>query len=224
MVLIIIMAIISIVTTFFTYACDLLKLWELIPIIMLAIPSYSIIKKRMPIKIYLCWETFLFAIRYYIGIFIVKKRSDLITLPITVDQLIFKQFTGIITIGLFYVWIMYLFVYCYRTINRRLMRNKELKDFESMPTVTKCNAAFMFTAFIALIGIIVYNSGFKISNGIGIAVCICALVTIMVCYELMVSMRITEVKNKILDKDYQESLGGLDEGGEDTGRVDNVDG
>lgn len=141
MILSIVMGFIFIAITFLAYASNILFLWELIPLALLLLPVYLYCRKRKVLNVYFAIGTIYTGARFYMNMLLSKQHADKILLPISIDQQIVRQFTGMTVIISLFIWYTYILYATLISINdiytkaesyEELLVNKKIQIFKNL--------------------------------------------------------------------------------------------
>ena len=141
MMLSIIIGFIFITVTFLAYASNILFLWELIPLALLLLPIYLYCRKRKVLNVYFAVGTIYTGARFYMNMLLSKQHADKILLPVSIDQQIIRQFTGLTVIIALFIWYTYILYATLISINdiytkaescRELLSNKQIQIFKNL--------------------------------------------------------------------------------------------
>lgn len=150
----IISAIIFLVVAFFSYATNLTEWYEFIPFAFLLLPPYLYVRNIKIVNVFFLIGTLFTGVRFYTNWLLVKHQYGLVVAPVTMDQPIVRQFTGLVVILVLYVWYMYIFYACATTIRElikssetyeKLVKNNRISRYINMFTMT---TLVMFAYFI----------------------------------------------------------------------------
>lgn len=154
MILSIVIGFIFITITFLAYASNILFLWELIPLALLLLPVYLYCRKRKVLNVYFAVGTIYTGARFYMNMLLSKQHADKILLPISIDQQIIRQFTGMTVVISLFIWYTYILYATLVSINdiytkaesyEELSVNKQIRIFKNL---------FKSTAVVVLLEII----------------------------------------------------------------------
>lgn len=141
MILSIVIGFIFITVTFLAYASNILFLWELIPLALLLLPVYLYCRKRKVLNVYFAVGMIYTGARFYMNMLLSKQHADKILLPISIDQQIIRQFTGMTVIIALFIWYTYILYATLITINdiytkaesyEELVSNKKIQIFKNL--------------------------------------------------------------------------------------------
>ena len=141
MILSIVIGFIFITITFLAYASNILFLWELIPLALLLLPVYLYCRKRKVLNVYFAIGTIYTGARFYMNMLLSKQHADKILLPISIDQQIIRQFTGMTVIMSLFIWYTYILYATLVSINdiytkaesyEELAANKKIQIFKNL--------------------------------------------------------------------------------------------
>ena len=141
MIISIVMGFIFIAVTFLAYASNILFLWELIPLALLLLPVYLYCRKRKVLNVYFAVGTIYTGARFYMNMLLSKQHADMILLPISIDQQIIRQFTGMTVIISLFIWYTYILyatlisindIYTKAEVYEELLANKRIQIFKNL--------------------------------------------------------------------------------------------
>lgn len=154
-----ILAILFLVISFMSYANNILAWYELIPFAFMFLAPWLYCRNKKVYNVYLACATMMTGIRFYTNYLMFSAHPDKIVLPITFDQPIIKQFTGLGVVIVLYVWYMYIFYASYSTIKSvvndvktydSLIRNSKITRYINLFSST---TVLMFMYIISMIWI-----------------------------------------------------------------------
>ena len=154
MIVSIVMGFIFITVTFLAYASNILFLWELIPLALLLLPVYLYCRKRKVLNVYFAVGTIYTGARFYMNMLLSKQHADMILLPISIDQQIIKQFTGMTVIIALFIWYTYILYATLITINDIYTKAEVYEELSSNKQIQRFKNLFKSTTVVVLLEIL----------------------------------------------------------------------
>ena len=172
---------------------------EYILIMLFMLPVY--LYKRSDTKM---WNTYLFMmnlmviVRYVTSTFVVKY-AKVVTLPISVDVELIRQFNGIGVIAIWFLW--YAIVFASTVLNNKALINSSATadEIKANKDILHNNSFFSVTAFVFIVNLIiaifVYDIGdLKLRMGINIVIVLITIATHKYYIQKTIIDRIIEIK------------------------------
>lgn len=156
MILNIVMGFIFIAITFLAYASNILFLWELIPLAFLLLPVYLYCRKRKLLNVFFAVGTVYTGARFYMNMLLTKQHADMILLPISINQPIIKQFTGITVIIALFIWHTYILYASLISIKDRCSKITNYKDLVNDSQIQRFSNLCKSTTVIVLLEIVAF--------------------------------------------------------------------
>lgn len=150
---------IFITVTFLAYASNILLLWELIPLALLLLPVYLYCRQRKVLNVYFAVGTLYTGARFYMNMLLAKQHADKVLLPISIDQQIVRQFTGMTVIIALFIWYAYILyatlisindIYTKTELYEELLTNKKIQLFKNLFNTTTVVVLFEIMLMIWL--------------------------------------------------------------------------
>lgn len=181
------------------YLMNMLYGWEMIFTALLLLPIYAYAKsnKRI-INAFICVQTLMLFVRYAVSTIIGVKFPDIVK-PISMDDTIIKQFSGLSTIAGWFIWLALTGVIVYVTAKSSSAQCKTIKELENSKPIIHAINLFSVTTVIVIISIVVAGQAYAL-NGYYWNLLVFVLVAIMIAiavYAMQINI-IRERKEQII--------------------------
>lgn len=182
------LVVLFLVTTFFAMLNNILVWYELIPFACLAFAPYLYCRNKKIFNVYILIGTVMSGLRFYMNYLLFKTHGEMIYLPITFNQPIIKQFTGMTVIITLYIWYMYIFYTCFATIKDNVSKSEDYDSLVRNNKITRFINLFSVTTVLVFIYIV---STIWIYDFVNLTkfllIFVCTVVVIAICFFTLIT-------------------------------------
>lgn len=146
------------------YLMNMIYGWELIFTALFLLPIHAYAKSnKCIVNMFLNTQTAMLIIRYGVSTIVAFKVDD-VSLPITMDDLIIRQFAGIVTIVGWFIWLAVTGCVVYVTAKSQSAKCKTIKELERSKPIIHAINLFSVTTVIVIVSVIVAGQAYTLNE------------------------------------------------------------
>lgn len=180
---------------FFAYASDVMFLSELIPFALLLFPVYLYARKKKVLNVFFSVGLIFAGARFYMNYLLHTKHPDIVLLPISIDQPIVKQFTGMTVIVALFIWYTYILYAAIISIKERCDKVVTYEELMSDKQILHFVNLFKSTTVLVFLEIVIFTWMYDLTSVVSRMIVFLTIIALMaVCFLILVNKIETDKK------------------------------
>ena len=202
----IISGVVFLIVSFFAYANNLINWYEFIPFAFLLFPVYCYVRNKRLVNVFFAVGTVFTGIRFYSNYLLAAHHGDMLLYPITIDQPIVKQFTGLTVVIVLYIWYAYLFYACATTVRHYTKNSNSYNELISNKKISRYINLFTMSSIVLFVYFVVTLFMYDLeAYSKYMLVFICTSTVMGCCFYAVCSDIVRQKKEEFLDEMRKEN-------------------
>ena len=190
---------------FVSYLTNAMKLWEFALWFIFALPIYLYMRNGKVFQMYNLLGIAFAVLRYYTNHLLWTYHQDKIVLPISMEQPLIKQFTGLTVLVVCLLWYAYVWKSSYNLIKTKVDSISEYNDLVHNKSIIRYINFFSSTSYVLLAVIIISVFGYRLEDvASGLLLLIIVVVVTSICFYAVQSDMIRKKKEVFVEQLHKD--------------------